>query len=141
MVHHWGGLLRPVPDTFTFPVCSALAAFQLYCSGNAELQYPPLRILTPADMPTRDSRKRLSDYRFLMRKLEGRLRRDGAWVPEPTLDDCNTMFDAAADEITVPEWTAGQRKRRLTQLKWTTLVKVLRKSRTREAEANSDSDE
>jgi hypothetical protein len=128
-MHEWGGRLHPVPQSFQLPSGSTRAAFLEYCCGNAELCYPPLRLLTPLDMPTLNVRKRWSDYLFLMRKVEVLLKQRGAWLPMPTADQAGRMFDAAADAVGVPATTTKNRKRRTQQLQWPTVASLLRGKR------------
>jgi hypothetical protein len=101
----------------------------MYCCGSAEHALPPLRILTPADMPSKNLRKRLSDYLQLLRPLVQHLRDRGAWVERPTIEQANHMFDLAAAVVDLPTVTEKQRKRRVTQLQWSTVASLLRGKR------------
>jgi hypothetical protein len=143
-LHTWGGGLHRVPESFRFPKCSPRSAFILYCCGSAEHRYPPLRLLDPSDMKDRNQRKRLSDYLFLMRKLKARLEQLGQWVAHPTVENANEMYDAAANAIETSAVTGMKRKRRTTQLKWISIVSLLRKKQHHDegdAAAHPDGDE
>ena len=70
----WDGRPQLVPKDFAFPQTTAQTAFIMYVCGNAELRYPPLRSLRPADLPTKALKKRLCDFLYLMERLKKRLR-------------------------------------------------------------------
>ncbi|DBA02814.1 TPA: hypothetical protein N0F65_006604 [Lagenidium giganteum] len=69
-IYCWGGIMRRLPATFEFPKVSVSAAWQPWQCGGGRRNYPPFRSLEPNDMPTTNARKRLSDSRFLMNKIE-----------------------------------------------------------------------
>ncbi|EGZ21659.1 hypothetical protein PHYSODRAFT_421592, partial [Phytophthora sojae] len=78
----WAGRFRRVHPDFVFPECSAAHLWVLWRCGNVEKRLPPLRLLEGADMPNRNSQKRLSDTRYLMNKIEIKRRRGQlSWVP------------------------------------------------------------
>jgi len=61
----WAGKFHLVPENFAFPNGSTLAAWQSYMAGDSSKGYPPLRKLSPLDMPSKNMRKRLSDFKFI----------------------------------------------------------------------------
>eukprot|EP00644_Phytophthora_capsici_P013252 jgi/Phyca11/100851/e_gw1.5.944.1 len=97
----WNGRFRRVPADFKLCQCSVQNLWVLWQCGNASKKIPPLRALDGHDMPTRNLQKRLSD-----------------------------TFSACADSVDVPLRTSTARKRRRGQLSWTTVVALLRKSRS-----------
>ena len=126
--YSWGGTMHCVPEHFTLPKVTPLVAWQQYCCGDASLGYPALRLLTSHDMPTATQKKRLSDYRFLMGEVEFKVREADRWVPNPTVLQANEMFAIAEPHILGPVQT---RKRRASQLSWTTIVNQIRSKRQR----------
>jgi hypothetical protein len=83
--HMWGGQFHMLPQDFQFPSGGILTAFQAWCTADVAKGYPPLRQITPTDMPTNNMKKRLSDYRYLMNTMEQHLKVNGGWIEQPTL--------------------------------------------------------
>jgi hypothetical protein len=129
--HLWEGKMHRVPQDFAFPAVSALTAWQLWCCGNAENHWPPFRSLEPSDMGTRNLRKRLSDLRFLMRKIEQLVKAVDAsmWVDTPSIQKTIDMFALAEPGLELANVSEQKRKRRCGQLCWITVVDEIR-SRT-----------
>jgi hypothetical protein len=73
--------------------------------------------------------KRYSDLAFLMNRLEERARQDGRWVANASPTQANDIFFACEQAIEVPIYTGQKRRRRIGQMKWISLVKLLRNSR------------
>jgi len=71
-VYCWGGKLHNFPEEFTFPKCGVLEAWRYWCVGDELRGYPPLKTLTPEELSTKNLRKRLSDFKFVMNKIEER---------------------------------------------------------------------
>lgn len=113
------------PENYAIPVCSPLNAWLLYVLGDTSRHLPPLRGIDSKLLPNRKVRRRLSDLRFLMGRIESFLRDQNLWVERPTLAQASEMFSQAEDAIAVPH-VPGQKSRRLGQLVWTTLVKKIR---------------
>lgn len=55
--------------------------------GNAIRGYPPIRSALPTDMKKANSKKRLSDAKFLMSGLETDLRRLNRLVVHPSFEE------------------------------------------------------
>ena len=128
----WGGSFHLVPEDFSFPVGSALVAWQHYVCGNSSKGYPPLRRLTPSDMSTKDKKKRLSDYKFIMERIRGKVEHDGNWhTGSISLTEANDMFQIGQPTVLMSNSTPGNRKRRLNQMTWLTNVKEIRKASKR----------
>lgn len=81
----WGGRFHLVPQDFTLPDGSALQGWQHYLCGNESRNYPPLRLVTPEDMASKNLRKRLSDFKFLMRAIEDRVKAADKWIESPSV--------------------------------------------------------
>ena len=67
-----GGKFHFFPENFHLPRGSVLEAWLNWCLGNERLGYPPFETLWPDDFSDSNGRKRLSDYRFVMNKIERR---------------------------------------------------------------------
>lgn len=122
-----GGLHRVPPD-FVFPKGTIANAWELWWFGNLTKRYPPIRNLAPADMPDKNKRKRLSDFRFLMTRIESEVIRSGAFVESPSLDEARVMLHSAIQSLHILHHTARNRTRRKEQLQWSTAVNILRKN-------------
>jgi hypothetical protein len=59
------GRYSHVPEDFTFPKGSTLIAWQMWCCGDSSRHIIPFSKLNTLDMPCKDTRKRLSDMKFL----------------------------------------------------------------------------
>jgi hypothetical protein len=73
-VYYWGDRLHLVHEDFDLPKCGLSAAFVAYMCGNDELGYPPLRNVEPIDMSTKNKKKRLSDFKYIMGAFEKKIK-------------------------------------------------------------------
>ena len=131
-----GGLHR-VREDFELPKGDPFTAWQWHCLGNASQSIPPLRHLESSDLSTPNKKRRLTDFRFLMQKLESRASelpqwkpyvQDGRWVKQPSSEEATQMFQETKDAIALPVSTASGRKRkRAPQMNWRSYVNELRK--------------
>jgi len=68
------GRLSSFPPDFDLPSCTVSEGWHLWLAGNPAKGWPPLRFLTPSDFPSgSSSRKRLSDWKYLMTDLAASL--------------------------------------------------------------------
>jgi hypothetical protein len=122
----WGGRFNLVPEDFQFPNTSTKIAWQLWCCGDAEKGYPPLRQLTPQDMSSKNLKKRLSDFRTLMRELEVRAKDTGVWRDSATVQEANEMFAAIKDDVLITRTVSESgRVCRPDEIKWSSMVTML----------------
>ena len=117
--HH----LIQVPADFCIPSrASVQSIFTLWFLGE-----PPFRLLAEHHFSDRNLQKRFCDMRFFITKLEAKLKEGGHWVERPTSEEVSRMLTHVLDLI--PQQTEGlQRKRRTSQLCWTTAVNILRRT-------------
>jgi len=132
------GTKHPVPQSFALPKGTVLTAWVQYCCGDPAVQYPPLRSLLPTDMPTNAIRKRFSDFKWLMRKIEQQAERAHLMGVEMTIEEATRAYNICRGAVQVPELTEKRRKRRVGQMQWTSTVKVLRMSDDMLNAANED---
>jgi hypothetical protein len=128
--HIWGGRFHLVPQDFSLPDGSALLAWQQYLCGDPARGYPPIRVIPPEDMPSSNLRKRLSDFKFLMRTLEEHVKAADRWIDRPTIAHANEMFYIGASALQL-SFSDESSNKRSSQTKWLTLVKHLRSSKKR----------
>jgi hypothetical protein len=132
-LYAWGGRLHIVPQDFTLPPVPASQAFMLWVSGSIEKKYPPLRLLSPTDMPTLNTRKRYSDLKTFMSVLESDAKRgrkacwprlpSGAWKHSLTVAEARDVFKKVAGSVSISNSTNKGRKRRIEQLAWSSHFK------------------
>lgn len=125
-VHYRNGHYYGVADDFEFPAVSVKDIWSHWLFGDTRKLIPPLRKLTFTDMPTKNQRKRLSDLKYLMTKIENQLLDNGINITNLDPITANTAFDAHCGIIDVDNYTHKKRKRRKTQIVWQTVVRILR---------------
>ncbi len=124
----WDGSFHLVPQDFQFPSGDVQTAWQYWCCGDPSRYYAPYRLLKPTDMSTPNLRKRLSDYRFPMGKLEEKLVEQSRWIANADVSQANEMFQLVAPMVLdLNSETVNNRKRRPYQVKWGTMVNLVRK--------------
>lgn len=127
-LHFWGGRYRRLPEDFLFPDCGVLPMWQLWMCGNEAQSWPPLRHVDGGDLKTLDTRKRLSDLKYLMKKIQNEARRSGLkWGSQPQIALVNEIFERCRHIVEVGEGTDCGRQRRRSQLSWRTVVNILRR--------------
>jgi hypothetical protein len=131
--YYWDNRYRRVPKDFVFPECGVRQMWQLWMCGHTAHGYMPRRHLESIDLNIKDSKKRLSDLRFIMHMLEEKAQEEGVWSGQrPSLLQANEMYDACKIVVEVPIETENKkRKRRREQLTWRTVVNLLRRKQLR----------
>ena len=119
-IYVWGGRLHKFPEDVELPNGGVLEAWQWWIAGNVTKGYRPLRELEPIDCSTRNKKKRLCDYRYLMTGLEERAKEGNFWIDEKTISAANEMFECLATVLD----TLLQRQR-IAQLKTKKLINWL----------------
>jgi hypothetical protein len=138
-IFNWNGSFHRVPSTFDFPSGTVANAWEYWCCGDARMQYPPLRLLQPADLPSKKHRKRLSDFRFLMNEIERLVLQAGVMINSPSVAEAASMLDAVKQSLPIDNHTETNRVRRKDHLKWSSAVNVLRKRRRTMSEVTTTS--
>ena len=127
-MYYWGGRFRRVPEDFLLPECSPRQLWILWCCGNHEKGWPPLRTIEGRDMKTRNMQKKLCEMRFLMNLLMQKLAELNVEISNQ-MDHAQAMqyFDMASDVLKINDVTEKKRKRRSGQLSWSTIAKIFKK--------------
>lgn len=110
-------------------------AFSLWCCGDASKKYPPLRLtLLNAKVHPVAVRKRFSEFKCAMERLEKYLRENQQWIESATEGQATQMFKLLPQ---CSETTPNGRKRRLNQNKFTSSVRDdRRKKKTNQVSAD-----
>ena len=125
-VYHWGGKLHKFPEDVELPNGGVLEAWQWWIAGNPAKYYRPFRELEPMDCNTRNKRKRLCDYRYLMKRLELRARQGSFWMEEKTIEAANEMFECLLTAL-----HNVLKRPRIAQLRWISVTSILQKANER----------
>jgi hypothetical protein len=155
-----GGLLSRLPDNFRFPHSTSYDCWTQWNIGNLERSIPPLRSLVPKEFQfidiipkeanerrgqpgkhrekRRPASKQYSDLKLFCKFLEKAASDQGLDTSNNSPQNVRRMFEASENEIR----TACGKNKRMDQMRWTTVVKKLRKqmkTQARElAEMSSD---
>jgi hypothetical protein len=123
---NWGGGFRRAPEDFEFPKVNILFSWQFWCCGDLKRNIVPFRNFESRDMSKQNSRKRLSDFKFLMNILEDEAKKKHLWKASINISDANSIFYQVSQVLDIQAASKMNRKRRLPQMQWRTLVKELR---------------
>ncbi|ETI34606.1 hypothetical protein F443_18931, partial [Phytophthora nicotianae P1569] len=129
LTHFWGGRFRRVPAGFHVPDCSIRQAWLLWRCGNEAKRWPPFRLLDGRDVPDRKQQRRLSDLRFVMKKLEHDATSKNLLQDCRSIEDATNMYLACVDSVAAESTTERSRKRRRGQLSWSTVGKLFRQAK------------
>ena len=119
--HSTGGCgLRRVPVNFAFPRGTIATLWQYWCVGN-----PPLRDLHKSDMSKRDQRRRLTEVKRLMGRVESLLTPAEIVAARSSVASAATQFAAVSSQLQLRSSAATGRTRQLQQLSWRTFAREL----------------
>jgi hypothetical protein len=122
-----------LPEGFAIPIVALSLAFQLWHCGTDA--YVPLREVAASDFSLKNASKRLSDFRCIMKTIDGFVKDTEKWKPlfarkpmKVTLREANLMFAETKYSVIAALSPCG-RERRGNELIWTTCVKDVLKRR------------
>lgn len=84
--------------------------------------------MKPEDLSSKNLRKRLSDFKFIMQRVEDNAKEKGVWKDRPTELEALEIFEKAGEVIQLPDQTKSGHKRRRGQLSWVSAVNIMRVS-------------
>ena len=125
--YFWGGKMARLPQYFDFPSGCPRIAWQYWCCGDPFKGYLPLKYVQPQDIYNLKARRRLSDFRFLMKLVEEEATRLGIMKSNPTVEEAIEIFERCKYAVEVDDESLQHRKRRVAQLAWITVATELRK--------------
>lgn len=118
-----------LPSDFKLPNGNLISAWQHWCCRDTARNLPALKMIKSNDIADLKIRKRFSDLKYAMTLIQDYLTENGAWIENPTSLQANEMLAIAQEHIGVSVTTPQTRNRRIAQMKWTTVVKEMRKAR------------
>lgn len=131
----WGGRLHPFPRDFKLPKGSVQQAWILWNCGDPQKGYPPLKTLHPSDLEQKNSKKRLCDFKYIMKLVEARAKELGLWKSKLTVTEAVETFRACQDAVDVGEISdEHSRTRRKSQMSWLSVATLMRKEMKRRKE-------
>lgn len=122
-LYFWGGRFRRLPESYTLPNGTVLAAFRAWMLPDTETNVSALRYCSCNDFNNTNSRKRFSDLSVLMKKIQG-----DRQISNPTNQQLNEMVRQWAENCPIDLRTPKGRERRIGQLKWTSVLNMIRKN-------------
>jgi len=140
----WQNRLHSLPEDYELPNGSVMISWQHYCCGNQNKGYPPLRIISPVDMSSENKKKRFSEFRFLMGKIEEKVREQGKWKQNPSVAEVNEMLESAISQIGISDKTKKNKPRSLKNMSWTSAANYARgrkKNRTKKRKRSTQKKE
>lgn len=123
----WGGKFRKLPEKFTFPSCTVRNLWILWLFGNVEQGIPPYKNLQGSDLPNKNDSKKLSEMRFLLKKLVLEAQRQELNLLEITFEVAMEFYKRQSRLVQIGQITCKKRRRRNEELSWTTVAKEMRK--------------
>ncbi len=84
--------MRQLPEGYSIPIVPPLILWQLYVCGHPSENIPPLRIVAPFDFSILKERKKLTDVRFLMKRLQNESMKKGLWISPMTIEQAAMMI-------------------------------------------------
>ena len=126
--HHSDGMMRRVPQDWTFPMLALQHMYQQWHCGNEEKEIPPMKYLQNHDVSFlgRSARFRLNEVKLLMQCIDKAAASNNH---KPTkgmaLAEANTCFAAGRSGINVSATTPTGKKREVGLLRWTSVMKYM----------------
>lgn len=129
-LYPWGGRAHLLPENFRFKLATVKEMWVAWLCPNVDERIPALRNVPQSDVADKNTRNRLSDLRFLMRKVESAAAERGLFDAHAryTVQDADRIFAMVGDSVMPPRLSPQQRERRIAQLQWRTVVTLLRTS-------------
>jgi hypothetical protein len=121
------GSRHNLPEEFIVPTCNLSIAWQLWCCGIGNQQIPPLKSVSLYDISTAPKKKIFSNYKSVMDKFQAKSIVKGTWFPVMDMMQVNAAFISILDVIEIPVKTGQDRHRRISEMKWSTALNVIRK--------------
>ena len=120
------GSTRMLPQDYELPAGTVEMAFQAWILPDTRRRIRALRRCSPRDMATDNNKRRFGDLSSLMGRIEQVAREKDIFTTIPTSEQVRAMFRVWEEEVQLSSVTPKGRQRRIGQLKWTSVLKILR---------------
>lgn len=140
-LYSWGGSFHKLPEGYKFPEVTLVVAFRLWFIGDKVEKIPPFKALEPTDFSDKNERKRLSDWKCIMKYLIESLGEDFVLNDR---NKCNVDIISAQFKLANERMPRNEKKKRGRPEEWTiqTALKECRKAKkARVATEDDQSDE
>lgn len=129
----WNGGPRLLPDGYRLPKCPPSVAFQYWCFGDPHRGIPPLNRTKHSDFSNKDSRKRFSDFSFLMKKMEEMMTQLNKERPREESPEAQQLFIELEYKLihSIDDHVSRKRTTRPFERTWQTVTRQLREKKKR----------
>ncbi|ETN22049.1 hypothetical protein PPTG_02102 [Phytophthora nicotianae INRA-310] len=126
-LHFWpsDGKLHALPESFDFPSTDVVHAWHLWWFGSEAAGQPPYKSLCTHDLSTRKKRQTYSEWRVMMEHISSAIERKTGALPPPTMSEQQSAVLCVTGVNSLP-LGPSKPSRRVTQLKVTTLLRLVR---------------
>jgi integrase len=119
----WGGKFRKLPENYTIPSINLRLGAFLWFTGDAEKNIPPLRRVDASDFSTLHEKKKFGDWMGVFRVIESKASYESTMCIDSYLADIPDLL---------PKLTICGRKRRLGDIKISSIARILRRKASSE---------
>ncbi|OWY97532.1 hypothetical protein PHMEG_00031918 [Phytophthora megakarya] len=122
---YWNNKYHYLPEDFEFPSTDPLTAWKLWWFGNAALGYPPLKSISTIDLSTKKKASTFSEWSIFMKYLINAIVKEtGQPLPKKMSEKkAHELFEVGIAHLSI---LPGVRERRVSQLKITTALRLVR---------------
>ena len=125
---NWDGKFRKLPRDYALPSGCLDSAFQCWMLPDTRRNISPLRSCSTSDFAA-NKQKRFCDFSKLMRIIESCARDKNVFVENPTIEQLGVMLNTWYAQRRINAVIPKGRVRRTNQLKWTSVLKLLRQEK------------
>jgi hypothetical protein len=126
-IHNRGGAMHLFPEGVKLPTGTPEQAWMHWCCGNSVKNLPSFRMMLPIDLGSGNLRKRLSDLKFLMSKIERAAKALNIPTTNLSSSEAAVVFQQCTSAVELPAVTEKNRKRRRGQLVWPSAATIRRR--------------
>jgi hypothetical protein len=120
----WEEGLRRLPQDFELPTGTVLAAFRCWALPDTSKGICALKHCSAADFSSKNQKKRFSDLAKLMTMIEDSSQ---TLTNAPNIEEVDSVVEQWEQLVELPSSTPKGRIRRIGQLKWTSVLQMIRK--------------
>lgn len=98
----------------------------MYIAGDRLRGICPLRLISSDHVADRNTKKRFSDFKVLMRMIEDKVKEVGAWNEAATLENASRMYENGKSAIALDASSEKGNARRVGALAWRTVLNAIK---------------